>query len=74
MKYKNRAKNTVQETLILPAVFPGSCAQSCIRTFTGTKTAVRLIDQIDYDVFRSRGKLPQPDAAVRCAGGRHAAE
>ena len=35
MKYKIE-KNTVQETLILHCI-PGSCAQSCIRTFIGTK-------------------------------------
>ena len=35
MKYKIE-KNTVQETLILRCI-PGSCAPSCIRTFTKTK-------------------------------------
>lgn len=71
MKYKIE-KNTVQETLILPLYSRKLCTELYPNLYQD-ETAVRLIDQIDYDFQRQR-KLPQPDAAVRCTGGRHAAE
>ena len=72
MKYRIE-KNTVQETLLLPLYSRKLCSELYPNLYRD-ETAVRLIDEIDYDFFRGRGKLPQPDAAVRCAGGRHAAE
>ena len=72
MKYKIE-KNTVQETLILPLYSRKLCTELYPNLYRD-ETAVRLIDQIDYDFSAGREKLPQPDAAVRCAGGSHAAE
>ena len=72
MKYKIE-KNTVQETLILPLYSRKLCTELYPNLYR-EETAVRLLDQIDYDFFRGREKFPQPDAAVRRAGGDHAAE
>ena len=72
MKYKIE-KNTVQETLILPLYSRKLCTELYPNLYR-EETAVRLLDQIDYDFFRGREKFPQPDAAVRRAGGGHAAE
>ena len=72
MKYKIE-KNTVQETLILPLYSRKLCTELYPNLYRD-ETAVHLIDQIDYDFSAGREKLPQPDAAFRCAGGRHAAE
>lgn len=72
MKYKIE-KNTVQETLILPLYSRKLCTELYPNLYRD-ETAVRLIDQIDYDFSEAEKKFPQPDAAFRCAGGRHAAE
>ena len=66
-------KNTVQETLILPLYSRKLCTELYPNLYRD-ETAVRLLDQIDYDFFRGREKLPQSDAALWCAGGGHAAE
>ena len=71
MKYKIE-KNTVQETLIIPLYSRKLCTELYPNLYRD-ETAVRLLDQIDYD-FSQAEKLPQHDAAVRCTGGRHAAE
>ena len=47
MKYHIK-KNTVQETLIIP-LYGRKKAQKNSLSFLKTKTAVRLIEQIDYD-------------------------
>ena len=72
MKYKIE-KNTVQETLILPLYSRKLCTELYPNLYRD-ETAVRLLDQIDYDFFRGREKLPQPDAALWCAGGGHTAK
>ena len=72
MKYKIE-KNTVQETLILPLYSRKLCTELYPNLYRD-ETAVRLLDQIDYDFSGGGEKLPQSDAAVRCAGGGHAAE
>ena len=87
MKYKIE-KNTVQETLILPLYSRKLCSELYPNLYRD-ETAVRLIDQIDYDFSEAEknsrslmqrfgasgcGNFSQPDAAFRCAGGRHAAE
>ena len=72
MKYKIE-KNTVQETLILPLYSRKLCTELYPNLYRD-ETSVRLLDQIDYDFSEAEKKFPQPDAAVRCAGGRHAAE
>ena len=51
-------KNAVQETLILPLYSRKLCTELY-------PNRLRL--------FRGREKLPQPDAALWCAGGGHAA-
>lgn len=71
MKYKIE-KNTVQETLIIPLYARKVCSELYPNLYRD-ETAVRLIDEIDYD-FLSRRKIPQPDAAFRFTGGGHAAE
>ena len=72
MKYRIE-KNTVQETLILPLYSRKLCTELYPNLYRD-ETAVRLINQIDYDFSVAEKKFPQPDAAFRCAGGRHAAE
>ncbi len=73
MKYKIE-KNTVQETLIIPLYARKVCSELYPNLYRD-ETAVRLIDEIDYDFFqRRRKKLPRPDAAFRFTGGGHAAE
>ena len=72
MKYRIE-KNTVQETLILPLYSRKLCTELYPNLYRD-ETAVRLIDQIDYDFSEAEKNAPQPDAAFRCAGGRHAAE
>ena len=47
MKYKI-AKNTVQETLVIPLYGRKLCSE-CYPTLYRDETAIRLIDQIDYD-------------------------
>lgn len=71
MKYKIE-KNTVQETLIIPLYARKVCSELYPNLYRD-ETAVRLIDEIDYD-FQRRRKLPRPDAAFRFTGGGHAAE
>ena len=71
MKYKIE-KNTVQETLIIPLYSRKLCTE-LYPTLYRDETAVCLIEQIDYDFSQAEKKFPQPDAAVRCAGGSHAA-
>lgn len=71
MKYKIE-KNTVQETLILPLYARKVCSELYPNLYRD-ETAVRLIDEIDYD-FQRRRKIPQPDATFRFTGGGHAAE
>lgn len=71
MKYKIE-KNTVQETLIIPLYARKVCSELYPNLYRD-ETAVRLIDEIDYDFLRRR-KIPQPDAAFRLAGGCHATE
>lgn len=71
MKYKIE-KNTVQETLIIPLYARKVCSELYPSLYRD-ETAVRLIDEIDYDFLRRR-KLPRPDAAFRFVGGSHAAE
>ena len=65
-------KNTVQETLILPLYSRKLCTELYPNLYRD-ETAVRLLDQIDYD-FSEAEKTPQPDAALWCAGGGHTAE
>ena len=72
MKYKIE-KNTVQETLIIPLYSRKMCSELYPNLYRD-ETAVRLLDQIDYDFSEAEKKFPQPDAALRLAGGRHAAE
>ena len=72
MKYKIE-KNTVQETLILPLYSRKLCTELYPNLYRD-ETSVRLLDQIDYDFSEAEKKCPQPDAALWCAGGRHAAE
>ena len=72
MKYKIE-KNTVQETLILPLYARKLCSELYPNLYRD-ETAVRLIDEIDYDFFGGREKLPQSDATFWCAGSGHAAE
>lgn len=71
MKYKIE-KNTVQETLIIPLYARKVCSELYPNLYRD-ETAVRLIDEIDYD-FQRRRKIPQPDAALRFTGGGYAAE
>ena len=72
MKYKIE-KNTVQETLILPLYSRKLCTELYPNLYRD-ETAVRLLERDRLRLFRGREKFPQPDAAVRCAGGCHAAE
>ncbi len=72
MKYKIE-KNTVQETLILPLYSRKLCTELYPNLYQD-ETAVHLIDQIDYDFSQAEENSRSPDAAFRCAGGRHAAE
>ena len=71
MKYKIE-KNTVQETLIIPLYARKVCSELYPNLYRD-ETAVRLIDEIDYD-FSETEKTPAPDAAFRFTGGGHAAE
>ena len=72
MKYKIE-KNTVQETLIIPLYARKVCSELYPNLYRD-ETAVRLIDEIDYDFSESEKKIPQPDAAFRFTGGGRAAE
>ena len=72
MKYKIE-KNTVQETLIIPLYARKVCSELYPNLYQD-ETAVRLINEIDYDFSEAEKNCPQPDAAFRLAGGRHAAE
>ena len=72
MKYKIE-KNTVQETLILPLYSRKLCTELYPNLYRD-ETAVRSDGRDRLRLFRGREKFPQPDAAFRCAGGRHAAE
>ena len=64
MKYKIE-KNTVQETLIIPLYARKICSELYPNLYRD-ETAVRLIDEIDYD-FQRRRKTP----AVRCSVSVH---
>ena len=64
MKYKIE-KNTVQETLVIPLYSRKLCTELYPNLFQD-ETAVRLIDQIDYD-FSEVEKTP----AVRCSVSVH---
>ena len=55
MKYKIE-RNTVQETLIIPLYARKVCSELYPNLYQD-ETAVRLIDEIDYD-FLSRRKNP----------------
>ena len=55
MKYKIE-KNTVQETLIIPLYARKVCSE-LYQNLYRDETAVRLIDEIDYD-FQRRRKTP----------------
>ena len=55
MKYKID-KNSVQETLIIPLFARKSCTEMYPNLYRD-ETAVRLIDEIDYDFLRRR-KIP----------------
>ena len=70
MKYKSREKHCAGK-LILPLYSRKLCSELYPNLYRD-ETAVRLIDQIDYD-FSVAEKFSQPDAAFRCAGGGHAA-
>ncbi len=72
MKHKIE-KNTVQETLVIPLYSRKLCTELYPNLFQD-ETAVRLIDEIDYDFSGGGEKLPRPDAAFRFTGGGHAAE
>ena len=72
MKYKIE-KNTVQETLIIPLYARKVCSELYPNLYQD-ETAVRLINEIDYDFSEAEKERPQPDAALRLAGGCHAAE
>ena len=71
MKYKIE-KNTVQETLVIPLYSRKLCTELYPNLFQD-ETAVRLIDQIDYDFSEaeknSRG-LIQRSAALHQAAER----
>ena len=71
MKYKIE-RNTVQETLILPLYSRKLCSELYPNLYRD-ETAVRLIDQIDYD-FSVAEKNSRSLMQLRCAGGGHAAE
>ncbi len=72
MKYKIE-KNTVQETLILPLYSRKLCTELYPNLY-GDETAVRLIDQIDYDFSEAEKKRPQPGSRFGGDRGGHAAE
>lgn len=55
MKYKIE-KNSVQETLIIPLFARKACIEMYPNLYRD-ETAVRLIDEIDYDFLRRR-KIP----------------
>lgn len=59
MKY-HIEKNTVQETLIIPLYGRKKCTEKFPQLFKD-ETAVRLIEQIDYDFRKLRKR-----ATVRC--------
>lgn len=68
MKYKI-AKNTVQETLVIPLYARKMCSERYPALFRD-KTAIRLIDQIDYDfslLERKSGSLMQRFGALEAA-------
>ena len=71
MNYKIE-KNTVQETLIIPLYARKMCTELYPNLYRD-ETAVRLFGEIDYD-FSALRKVPEPDAALRFSGGRHAPE
>ena len=72
MKYKIE-KNTVQETLIIPLYARKVCSELYPNLYRD-ETAVRLIDEIDYDFSEAEKNSRSPDAAFRFTGGGHAAE
>ena len=75
MKYKIE-KNTVQETLVIPLYSRKLCTELYPNLFQD-ETAVRLIDQIDYDFSETEKKsrsLMQRCGALRSAGSGRAAE
>ena len=68
MKYKIE-KNTVQETLIIPLYARKVCSELYPNLYRD-ETAVRLIDEIDYD-FSEAEKKSRSLAAFRFTGGRN---
>ena len=71
MKYKIE-KNTVQETLIIPLFARKVCSELYPNLYRD-ETAVRLIDEIDYDFSESEKKsrsLMQRFGALEVACGR----
>ena len=76
MKYKIE-RNTVQETLILPLYSRKLCSELYPNLYRD-ETAVRLIDQIDYDFSvaeKNSRSLMQRFGALGCIEtGRHTAQ
>lgn len=67
MKY-HIEKNTVQETLIIPLYGRKKCTEKFPQLFKD-ETAVRLIEQIDYDFSEVEKKGRQYDAGIWLFGG-----
>ena len=72
MKYKIEEKHRAGDA-DPPTVFPEAVYRAVSEPLPRRNSGAS--DRPDrLRLFRGREKLPQPDAAVRCAGGRHAAE
>ena len=50
------------------------CPNGKVQGIDYSAVSVEKTRKVNARLFRGRGKFPQPDAAVRCAGGGHAAE
>ena len=71
MKYKIE-KNTVQETLIIPLYARKVCSELYPNLYRD-ETAVRLIDEIDYDFSeaeKNSRSLMQRFGSPQCGGGQ----
>lgn len=72
MKYPIK-KNTVQETLVIPMYGRKMCSQLYPKIYRD-ETALRLIDQVDYDFSALEEKAKSIMHRFGFLGGRHAAE
>ena len=66
-------KNTVQETLVIPLYGRKMCSELYPNLYRD-ETALRLMEQIDYDFSLLSQKIKEPHAAVRLSRSRHAPE